>query len=95
MIFLVLFSILFCTFFDLFFNPSSNPTLSVWEKSVLYLTYNATAVTRGNGIFGSGVTFAPGVGTIHLDSFGVVKKIFTLFIFGPPKIGFSLLSNYY
>ena len=62
------------------------------KNSVLYLTYNATAVIRSNGIFGSGVTFAPGVGTIHLDSFGAVKKLFTIFDFGTPKIGFSRFS---
>ena len=57
------------------------------EKSVLYLTYNATAASRDIGIFGSGTKFAPGVGTIHFGSFGVLQKIFTLFIFGPSKIG--------
>ena len=43
-----------------------------FEKSVLYLTYNATAASRHNGIFRSGTKFAPGVGTIHLASFGIV-----------------------
>ena len=77
--FIYLFSILLDLIFSLF---------CTFKKSVLYLTYNATAVTRGNGIFGSGVTFAPGVGTIHLDSFGAVEKLFTIFDFGTPKIAF-------
>ena len=34
--FLIPFFDTFLTFFDLFFNPSTNPTLSVWEKKSFF-----------------------------------------------------------